>query len=145
MSPVTLKSTYARWNPDFKFTHIAGSVLDQTLWSLEDPRQISGSNTSFCNDCGYFQSNNISSNECRCFPELYGACRAPVPVQVFRNPLEKNNGLTARYVRLIQAPHVPETRFNSSLPGVPSWIRNRRIHRPDHQEHGRNRCDAKWS
>ncbi|KAG4431638.1 hypothetical protein IFR05_012880 [Cadophora sp. M221] len=95
-SPVPLKSTYTQWYPDFHYTHIEDSVLDQTLWGRDDPRQISGTNTVFCNDCGYFQSSNISSNECRCFPELYGACKAPVPVQVFRTPLGKNNGLIAR-------------------------------------------------
>ncbi|KAL2074332.1 hypothetical protein VTL71DRAFT_8110 [Oculimacula yallundae] len=96
MSPVALKSTYTQWYPDFKFTHIEDSVLDQELWGRDDPRSISGTNTAFCTDCGYFQSNNVSANECRCFPELYGACKAPVPVQVFRTPLGKNNGLIAR-------------------------------------------------
>ncbi|PVH86903.1 SET domain-containing protein [Cadophora sp. DSE1049] len=96
MQPVALKSTYTQWYPDFSFTHIEDSVLDQLAWGRDDPRRISGTNTAFCNDCGYFQSNNVSSNECRCFPELYGACKAPVPVQVFRTPLGKNNGLIAR-------------------------------------------------
>ncbi|KAH7418307.1 hypothetical protein BKA64DRAFT_196249 [Cadophora sp. MPI-SDFR-AT-0126] len=94
--PVALKSTYTQWYPDFSFTHIEDSVLDELAWGRDDPRRISGTNTSFCNDCGYFQSNNVSSNECRCFPELYGGCKAPVPVQVFRTPLGKNNGLIAR-------------------------------------------------
>ncbi|CZT08193.1 related to THI3-positive regulation factor of thiamin metabolism [Rhynchosporium agropyri] len=96
MAPATLKSTYTQWNPNFKFTHIETSVLDQTLWSREDPRRIAGTKAVFCSDCGYFQSENISANECKCFPELYGACRAPVPVQVFRTPIGKNNGLIAR-------------------------------------------------
>ncbi|KAH7360627.1 hypothetical protein BKA65DRAFT_591655 [Rhexocercosporidium sp. MPI-PUGE-AT-0058] len=96
MSPVSLKSTYTQWYPDFQFTHLEDSVLDQALWGRDDPRQISGTNTAFCNDCGFFQSNNISSNECRCFPELYGGCKSPVAVQVFRTPIGKNNGLVAR-------------------------------------------------
>jgi len=96
MPPVALKTTYTQWYPDFSFTHLEDSVLDQLAWGRDDPRQTSGTNTAFCNDCGYFQSNNVSSNECRCFPELYGACKAPIPVQVFRTPLGKNNGLIAR-------------------------------------------------
>ncbi|KAK0129758.1 hypothetical protein ONS96_000314 [Cadophora gregata f. sp. sojae] len=96
MSPVTLKSTYTQWNSDFSFTHIEDSVLDRLAWRADDPRRIFGANTAFCNDCGYFQSQNVSSNECRCFPELYGACKVPVPVQVFRTPFGKNNGLIAR-------------------------------------------------
>ena len=105
MPPVALKTTYTQWYPDFSFTHLEDSVLDQLAWGRDDPRQISGTNTAFCNDCGYFQSNNVSSNECRCFPELYGACKAPVPVQVFRTPLGKNNGLIARCVSFLHSPN----------------------------------------
>jgi len=101
MPPVALKTTYTQWYPDFSFTHLEDSVLDQLAWGRDDPRQTSGTNTAFCNDCGYFQSNNVSSNECRCFPELYGACKAPIPVQVFRTPLGKNNGLIARCVSFL--------------------------------------------
>ncbi|KAJ5038344.1 uncharacterized protein L3040_007210 [Drepanopeziza brunnea f. sp. 'multigermtubi'] len=94
--PVTLKSTYTQWYPDFEFTHIEDSVLDPAAWDSEDPRRVSSIRTIFCNECGYFQSGNVSSNECRCFPELYGSSKAQVPVQVFRTPLGKNNGLIAR-------------------------------------------------
>lgn len=108
MKPVPLKSTYTQWYPDFQFTHLEDSVLDGAVWGTDDPRHICGTRTAFCNDCGYFQSNSVSSNECQCFPELYGACKAPIPVQVFRTPLGKNNGLIARCVGLYPHPTLLE-------------------------------------
>ncbi|KAF5872145.1 uncharacterized protein Bfra_005499 [Botrytis fragariae] len=94
--PVTLKSTYMQWDPDFEFSHLEESVMDQAAWGIEDPRMVENSSTVSCRDCGCLQSNNSSINECRCFPELYGCCKASPPVQVFRTPLGMNNGVIAR-------------------------------------------------
>ncbi|KAG9231670.1 hypothetical protein BJ875DRAFT_110849 [Amylocarpus encephaloides] len=94
--PIPLRSTYTQWFPDFQFTHLDDSVLDQVEWGTDDPRCMSSTRATLCNTCGHFQSNNFSCNECRCFPELYGACKTPIPIQVFRTPLGKNNGLIAR-------------------------------------------------
>jgi len=94
--PVTLKSTYTQWDPDFKFSHLADSVLDPAAWGSTDPRIAAVASTAFCIDCGYLQSNNATVNECRCFPELYGCNKAPIPVQIFRTPLGMNNGVIAR-------------------------------------------------
>ena len=79
--------------------HLEDSVLDNAAWGTEDPRITAAvTDGSLCNECGYFQSNSFSVNECRCYPELYGSCKTPVPVQVFRTPEGKNNGLIARCV-----------------------------------------------
>ncbi len=102
--PIPLKSTYTQWDPDFQFTHLEDSMVDQAAWGTNDPRYVSSTRGAFCNDCGYFQSNNVSYNECRCFPEFYGGCKAPIPVQVFRTPLGKNNGLIARCVSFLFLP-----------------------------------------
>lgn len=101
--PVTLKSTYMQWDPDFEFSHLEESVIDQAAWGIEDPRMVENSSTVTCRDCGRLQSNNSSINECRCFPELYGCCKAPPPVQVFRTPLGMNNGIIARCVSIFLA------------------------------------------
>ena len=96
--PVPLKATYTQWYPDFQFTHLEDSILNQDQWGTNDPRYVSSGGGTFCKECGYFQSNEVSNNECRCYPELYGGCKAPIPVQVFRTSLGKNNGLIARCV-----------------------------------------------
>lgn len=98
--PVPLASTYTQWLPDFDFRHIEESELDVKAWGDDDPRCISSIRITYCSVCGQFQSNNVSLNECRCFLELFGSCKAPCPVQVFRTRLRKNNGLIARSVRL---------------------------------------------
>ncbi|TGO07477.1 hypothetical protein BTUL_0273g00030 [Botrytis tulipae] len=94
--PVTLKSTYMQWDPDFEFSHLEESVIDQAAWAIEDPRMVENFSIVSCRDCGRLQSNNSAVNECRCFPELYGCCKTPPPVQVFRTPLGMNNGIIAR-------------------------------------------------
>jgi ATP-dependent RNA helicase DDX49/DBP8 len=100
-TPLSLKSTYAQWDPDFHFTHLETSQLDPNSWGTDDPRCTSSTDTSFCNNCGYLQSNDVSRNECRCFPELYGGCKTSMAVQVFRTPSGNNNGLIARCVSVL--------------------------------------------
>lgn len=96
--PIPLASTYAQWDPNFEFRHIEDSELDKRVWGNDDPRCISSTRIAYCNDCGLVQSNILVSNECRCFPELYGSCKPPCAVQIFRTSLGKNNGLIARAV-----------------------------------------------
>lgn len=95
--PVSLKSTYAQWNPNFRFTHLTESRLNTDMWKDQDPRGTRRS-TIFCNECGYCQSDNPMVNECRCYPELYGGQKTLPAVQVFRTSEGKNNGLLARQV-----------------------------------------------
>lgn len=102
--PVTLKSTYAKWDPEFQFAHLKESLLDWTAWGVEDPRLLSSRTVSFCSECGHLQSNSVTANHCRCFPELYGGSTSPIPVQVYRTPMGKNNGLIARCVSLNASP-----------------------------------------
>lgn len=94
--PISLKETYTQWSSDFEFTHLDVSVLDRDAWGNDDPRIVSSLRPTFCGDCGFFQSNNVAENECHCFPELFGASRTHVAVQVFCTPMGKNNGLLAR-------------------------------------------------
>ncbi|KAM3157100.1 SET domain-containing protein [Botrytis cinerea] len=94
--PVTLKSTYTEWDPDFEFSHVEESITDEAAWGVEDPRTVEVASTACCHDCGYLQSNDTSINNCRCFPEVYGCCKTVPPVQVFRTPLGMNNGIIAR-------------------------------------------------
>jgi ATP-dependent RNA helicase DDX49/DBP8 len=101
--PVPLASTYRQWYPDFQFRQLQESELDEAVWGIEDPRRVSG--TVFCGECGYLQSAIVATNECRCFPEIYGGCKAPSPIQVFRAATGKNNGLVARCVRLLPKTH----------------------------------------
>lgn len=108
--PVTLASTYTQWYPDFMFRHLEDSELDEA-WGNIDPRGSSRTITVYCSNCGHLQSDNVSLNECRCFPELYGSCKAPCAVQVFRSGPGKNNGLIARCVSLI----FPSIRFNNLI------------------------------
>jgi hypothetical protein len=104
--PITLKSTYNQWFPDFEFTHLEQSQLDKTTWGVTDPRNAYGVISVFCSDCGYFQSDNVTVNECRCFLEIFGGSKAPIPVQVFRTAIGKNNGLIARCVCISTLKHL---------------------------------------
>ena len=49
-----------------------------------------------CASCGEQQSDDPKLNACFCFPSLFGYVkRKPPPIQVFRTPDGKNNGLVA--------------------------------------------------
>lgn len=97
--PVPLASTYMHLDPEFTYTHLDGSVVDEEAWGLFDPRVIHPADTQqahTCPECNERQSEDISLNSCTCFPNLYGANRHDaLPVQVFRTPKGCNNGLVA--------------------------------------------------
>ncbi|KAL1619633.1 hypothetical protein SLS54_006570 [Diplodia seriata] len=96
--PVPLASTYLQWDPRFTYEHIDFSVVDVDAWGLSDPRELSSDKPqqSFtCDACKELQSDDPAVNSCRCFPSLYGGPRNPCPVQVFRTPNGRNNGLVA--------------------------------------------------
>lgn len=116
--PVPLRSTYAQWDPDFRYEHIDESTVDEDAWGLVDPRDhndhhddhrlllrrpsatsASSSHRQFkCAVCGSPQHDDPAANECTCFPTLFGhgpGSRRPAPVQVFRTDDGRNNGLLA--------------------------------------------------
>ncbi|EME49030.1 hypothetical protein DOTSEDRAFT_67914 [Dothistroma septosporum NZE10] len=96
---VPLATTYHRWDKNFSYTHLDESAIDEDTWGLFDPRTIvpatvPGSPT--CQTCGEEQSDDPRHNHCSCFPNLYGGAKAGfMPVQVYRTPNGKNNGLLA--------------------------------------------------
>ncbi|KAI1438321.1 hypothetical protein GGR50DRAFT_488487 [Xylaria sp. CBS 124048] len=102
--PMQLRQTYLQWDPGFKYEHIDECIIDQAAWGWNDPRwtppstdaltRVSGRFT--CQTCAREQSDNPKRNECYCFPSLFGsAAPTPAPVQVFRTPDGRNNGLMA--------------------------------------------------
>lgn len=100
--PIPLESTYAEYDPYFSFEHIDESVIDTAAWATDDPRWIppsvaaaSAAAGHSCGLCGQGQSDNPKLNGCYCFPSLFGGPRSPCPVQVFRTPNSRNNGLQA--------------------------------------------------
>lgn len=96
--PVPLAHTYLQWDPHFTYEHIDSSILDVDAWGLADPRELSSDKPqqSFtCDSCRELQADDPAVNCCRCFPNLYGGPRNPCPVQVFRTPNGRNNGLVA--------------------------------------------------
>ncbi|KAK0663339.1 SET domain-containing protein [Lasiodiplodia hormozganensis] len=96
--PVPLAHTYLQWDPSFTYEHIDSSILDVEAWGLADPRELSSDKPqqSFtCDSCRELQADDPAVNCCRCFPNLYGGPRNPCPVQVFRTPNGRNNGLVA--------------------------------------------------
>ncbi|KIV99466.1 uncharacterized protein PV09_08887 [Verruconis gallopava] len=98
---VPLKETYLQWDPHFSFEHLSESALDKDKWGEYDPRSFPHRTDDLvkrqhiCDNCGSLQSEIPQENSCVCFPNLYGARRGPVPVQVFRTSDGKNNGLMA--------------------------------------------------
>ncbi|KIW42966.1 hypothetical protein, variant [Exophiala oligosperma] len=100
--PIPLADTYSQWTPAFRFEHLEESTIDEQAWGLIDPRtenshvQWTLPRQFSCKKCGSTQSNDVSTNECLCFPALFGSgLRKPCPVQVFRTENGRNNGLLA--------------------------------------------------
>ncbi|KAI8626286.1 hypothetical protein F5Y19DRAFT_226204 [Xylariaceae sp. FL1651] len=102
--PVQLYKTYLQWDPHFSFRHIEECVIDQAAWGCDDPRWKPPSSEALtqvsklpiCDTCGKEQSDDPKLNCCYCFPSLFGcATFTPSPVQVFRTPDGRNNGLMA--------------------------------------------------
>ncbi|RMX75253.1 hypothetical protein D0869_11794 [Hortaea werneckii] len=97
---IPLAPTYYQWDPEFSYTHLEESIVDEDVWGDFDPRDVdfhSGMEEKFkCATCGEQQSHDPKLNTCTCFPNLYGGTKARMmPVQVFRTPNGKNNGLVA--------------------------------------------------
>ncbi|TKA78210.1 hypothetical protein B0A55_03769 [Friedmanniomyces simplex] len=74
-----LPETYHQWDKDFSYTHLDDANIDVEVWGTSDPRTVSS-----------------PTSDGVCFPNLYGSVKASAaPVQVFRTPNGKNNGLIA--------------------------------------------------
>lgn len=101
--PTPLSQTYRAHDPYFNFEHIEESIVDGTVWGCEDPRWMPQRNTVaraqgtfICELCDQQQSDDPKLNSCFCFPSLFGCIkRRPPPVQIYRTPDGKNNGLVA--------------------------------------------------
>ena len=101
--PIPLRQTYLDHNRCFAFEHIDESIIDESAWGCEDPRwmpqpdKIARINGQYiCASCGEQQSDDPKLNACFCFPSLFGCVkRKSPPIQVFRTPDGKNNGLLA--------------------------------------------------
>ncbi|XPS81130.1 hypothetical protein M3J09_013073 [Ascochyta lentis] len=101
--PVPLRQTYQEHDRYFAFEHIDESIIDESAWGCEDPRWMPQSNSVaktnsqyVCASCGEQQSDEPKANGCFCFPSLFGCVkRKSPPIQVFRTPDGKNNGLLA--------------------------------------------------
>lgn len=61
----------------------------RTVTPLTDPAAYE------CQSCGEKQSDDSRQNNCMCFPNYYGTKARSIPVQVYRTPNGKNNGLLA--------------------------------------------------
>ncbi|ORY14886.1 hypothetical protein BCR34DRAFT_598798 [Clohesyomyces aquaticus] len=101
--PVPLGSAYLQYDPHFTFENVDESIIDEHAWNCDDPRWIPQSNSVLrmcegfiCASCHEQQSDDPRSNSCYCFLRLFGCVkRSPPPVQIFRTPDGRNNGLVA--------------------------------------------------
>lgn len=101
--PVPLRQTYHDRDPYWTFEHIDESIVDDSAWGCDDPRwmpqpnSVARTNSQYtCALCSEVQSDDPKSNACFCFPSLFGCVkRKPPPIQVYRTPDGKNNGLVA--------------------------------------------------
>ena len=96
---IPLPMTYRQWDENFTYDQLDESLIDEDAWGLYDPRTIAATTDATlhqCHTCGEKQSDDSSQNSCTCFPNFYGSVRArSAPVQVYRTPNGKNNGLLA--------------------------------------------------
>ncbi|KAF7191249.1 SET domain-containing protein [Pseudocercospora fuligena] len=94
-----LATTYQQWDRNFSYTHLDESAIDEEAWGLFDPRTVTPLNDPAayqCTICSERQSDDPRHNVCACFSNLYGSAKAGfMPVQVYRTPNGKNNGLLA--------------------------------------------------
>ncbi|KAK5745429.1 hypothetical protein LTS12_023109 [Elasticomyces elasticus] len=96
---IPLPSTYHQWDKDFSYTHLEEPDIDVEVFGDFDPREVStriNEGLHVCDSCGELQSDDPKTNHCGCFTSLYGPAKSGyAPVQVFRTPDGKNNGLIA--------------------------------------------------
>ncbi|KAL9017996.1 MAG: hypothetical protein Q9185_004665 [Variospora sp. 1 TL-2023] len=93
--PIPLAATYQHQPGPFIYGQITESIIDQDAWGGTDPRRISQRSPYTCAVCGCIQSDDPSTNQCTCFPDLYGDKTRPRAVQVFRTKDGRNNGVVA--------------------------------------------------
>jgi hypothetical protein len=97
--PVSLASTYRKWDARFSYHHIHDSVVDEEAWGDYDPRTTkpaTSADANTCQICRKHQANDSVENECACFPNLYGTAHPRLsPVQIAQTFSGKNNGLFA--------------------------------------------------
>lgn len=82
----------------FTYTHLDESLIDEDAWGMYDPRTVTPLTDPAayeCQSCGEKQSDDSRQNNCMCFPNYYGTKARSIPVQVYRTPNGKNNGLLA--------------------------------------------------
>ena len=96
---IPLPKTYHQWDKNFSYTHLDDCVIDEDAWDDFDPRSVvaeSDSAAYICQYCHKTQSDDPTQNTCDCHPNVFGTTKASmVPMQVFRTPDGKNNGLIA--------------------------------------------------
>lgn len=94
-----LPTTYRQWDENFTYTHLDECAIDEDAWGFFDPRTIvplSDPESRKCQTCGEQQADDPTENNCNCFSNLYGNTKAGfMPVQVYRTPNGRNNGLLA--------------------------------------------------
>lgn len=96
IDPLPLAVTYYQWDPNFSYKQIEESIIDEEKWPNQDPRRFEEGPEYYCKSCNLRQSPEIELNSCECFPDLYSPKpRLYCPVQIFRTPNGKNNGLVA--------------------------------------------------
>jgi hypothetical protein len=97
--PMTLASTYHKWDPNFSYEHIDESCIDEDVWGDHDPRTtypVGSAGAETCHSCGQRQADDYVHNQCACFPGLYGQAHyKQPPVQIAQTETGKNNGLFA--------------------------------------------------
>ncbi|KAI4113113.1 MAG: hypothetical protein LQ345_005840 [Seirophora villosa] len=93
--PVPLAATYQHQPGPFIYRQITEPVIDEDAWQDIDPRRISHRGPYICAVCGRVQSDEPATNQCSCFPDLYGDKTRPRAVQVFRTKDGRNNGVVA--------------------------------------------------
>jgi hypothetical protein len=104
--PLSLASTYHRWDPGFTFEHLRESIIDDNASREHDPRQVNWRPTHICKVCQKLQSASFENSQSQCLPDLYGAnARLSYPVQVFQTEDGRNNGLLACCVSLRRIMH----------------------------------------
>lgn len=96
---IPLATTYQQWDKDFSYTHLDTCQIDEEAWGLYDPRVVQAAPTQdshICQICHERQSDDPPQNNCNCFPNLYPQTGPHIaPVQVYRTPNGRNNGLIA--------------------------------------------------
>ncbi|KAF3025413.1 hypothetical protein E8E15_010088 [Penicillium rubens] len=80
----------------FNYQFVDDCVIDQNVFGGNDPRRELGIDPNICQLCKEKQTDDVVSNQCSCFPALFGGVRYPPPVQLYNTTNGKNNGVIAR-------------------------------------------------